>query len=463
MTRELIYWHQSLFLQPQHFQILDRRAGTLFRDGLRLWADYPYGLIRLKISADSLAAGIFQVDELELVTPGESEPVRLPEGAVCPSRHLPRDFGADGRLMVHLGFRAAKAGESTATLAENDDEARTIRTRYLAPADPALARDIHSDGPEAEIRFLKAVVKIIFEPELADYGDYATLPVARILREGGGVFRLDDGYFPPCLNLAACPALHDLIRSTRDRLTAKTRNLEISKSTAGAGVEALTMLLALQTLAVAAARLDNLLSAPRTSAPWEAYGLFREIAAALSIFSLDIDFTGADRRDGSETPPYLHEDAAPGLTRLRESIFRVLDSLSSGPRYLLPFEWREPYFLAELPGHVIDEGREFWLIIKTPEGSDREAAAERAARYLKLASKEGLPVILAQAVGGVPVTRVQPPPAQLPKGPDLIYFRIHHESRLWDEVTKKGLLCAYWDEAGPDTGLQIAVLTGGGL
>ncbi|MDR1044454.1 MAG: type VI secretion system baseplate subunit TssK [Candidatus Adiutrix sp.] len=463
MSRELIYWHQSLFLQPQHFQIVDRRTGMLFRDGLRLWADYPYGLSRLKISADSLAAGIFQLDELEMLTPDLSERVRLPEEAVCPSRPLPLDFGADDRLMIHLGFRAAKAGEPAATLAENDDEARAIRTRYLAPADPTLEPDIHSGGPEAELRFLKIVIKVIFEPELDDYGDYATLPVARIIREGGGVFRLDDSYFPPCLNLAACQALHDLVRSVRDRLTAKTRNLEISKSTSGTGVETLTMLLALQTLAVSAVRLDNLLSVPQTTAPWEVYGLFREMMAALSIFSLDLDFTGADRRDLREPRPYLHNDPAPGLIQLRESIFRVLDSLSSGPRYLVRFDWHEPYFVAELPGHMIDEGREFWLIIKTPEGSDREATAERAARYLKLASREGLPLILAQAVGGIPVTRVQPPPAQLPKGPDLIYFRIHHESRLWDEVVKSGLVCAYWDEAGPDTEFQVAVLTGGGL
>ncbi|MDR1922214.1 MAG: type VI secretion system baseplate subunit TssK [Candidatus Adiutrix sp.] len=463
MSRELIYWRQSLFLQPQHFQLTDRRAGLMFRDGLRLWADYPYGLIKMSLSAEALAAGIFQLDELEMLTPDASERIRLPQAAVCPARALPDGLGPDEGLMVYLGVRTVKAGEAAASLAENDDEARTARSRYLAPTTPELTPDLYGDGPEAEIRFLKAVIKVIFEPELPDYGDYAALPAARIVRDDGGLFRLDDGYFPPCLNLSACPPCRDLIRSVRDRLAAKARNLEIGKVSSGAGLEALTMLLTLQTLAVAAARLDNALGAPQTTTPWEAYGLLREITAALSVFSLDLDFTGADRKDQQAPPAYRHHDAAPGFFKLRERIFRVIDSLSSGPRYMARFVWREPYFVAELSGHMFDEGREFWLIIKTPKGQEREATAESASRYLRLASREGLPVVLAQAVGGIPATRAPQPPPQLPKGPDLIYFRIHHESRLWDEVSKTGTLCAYWDEAGPEAEIQLAVLTGGGL
>ncbi len=464
MNRELIYWHQSLFLQPQHFQILDRRISSVFRHGLSLWAQYPYGLEKMEICPQALAAGIFQINELEFIAPASGERVRLPQEAVCPSRPLPRDLDDDHSLMVYLGLRLPKAGEALATVVEHDDQARGARSLYLTLAEPVLAPDSYSQGPAAELRYLKVIVNIIFEPELPDFGDYAVMPVARVLREGGGLFRLDPDYFPPLLNLAANSAVHDLLRSIRDRLAAKTRNLELGKATAGSGVEALTMLMALQNMAQAAARLDNILAGAHSCPPWLAYAELKEIMAALSVFSLELDFTGAGRRpEQGAAGPYEHHNSGPGFRRLREAIFQILDSISSGPRYLVRFQWRAPYMVAELPGHMLNEGREFWLIIKTPQGREREEVAEQAARYMKLASKEGLPVVLAQALEGVPVSRVQPPPAQLPKGQDLIYFRIHHESRLWEELAQNGLLCLYWDEADESSEIQLAVITGGSL
>jgi len=47
---QLLYWHQGLFLQPQHFQQNDARIEHRLTRTTELNHPYPWGLISLKIN-----------------------------------------------------------------------------------------------------------------------------------------------------------------------------------------------------------------------------------------------------------------------------------------------------------------------------------------------------------------------------------------------------------------------------
>ena len=64
-----VHWHEGLFLQPHHIQLMQHLLGEQGAGERRLAWAYPYGLIEYRLSSDALENMLVQFDHLEVVLP----------------------------------------------------------------------------------------------------------------------------------------------------------------------------------------------------------------------------------------------------------------------------------------------------------------------------------------------------------------------------------------------------------
>jgi len=459
-----IYWHQGLFLQPQHFQIFNRQLSETLAPLLNSLIPFFWGMAGGKVNEAALSAGRFEMQEVTVLFPSTAQIVMFPGNAVCAGRQLSLEsIPVDGSLTVYVGIRAMKPGEANVTVAETAEQMATAPTRLAVSVEPEVVPDEYSDGPSAQIRRMSYVLNLVFEDEMDQAGNMDLIPVARLTREGDKP-ALDQSFVPPCLTLSASSALATLLKELRDRVLGKARQLEGYKNLSGgngASTDFTLLLMALRTLSRFAARLDHAVDTA-TLSPWQAYGMLRELVAELSVFSLDMSALGENWQDEKLVPDYAHTDLGRCFRGIRDVIVNLLDGISAGPRFVTRFDFRDPYWTAEIPNQILGEARtsggEFWLVLHS-EASDPQNMRESAIRMLKLSATSGMGSLLVRALPGIPLAASDSPPAGMPRRHGAIYFRIGRESPLWTEVEKGGSVSMHWSEAPEDLDAQLAVLT----
>jgi len=456
-----VYWHHGLFLQPQHFQLTDRHLAEALETLLTTTRPWFWGAAAAVVDEGALAAGRLEFSELSVLFPDGRGLLlaNYPGNAVCAARRVPPEAVPAGEgVKIYVGVRGIKPDEHNVTEAETFEAMAEAPTRWAVHAEPESLPDVYGDGPAAQVRRLKAVLRIVFEPEAKDMGDHALVPVARLLREGD-VLRLDPDFAPACLTLQAAPVLLSTLTELRDRVLGKARQLEGYKnlSARSGDIGALSVLLmALRSLSRFAARLDHAVSGLGI-APWDAYGLLRELVAELSVFSLEVSALGENWQGEQLLPAYDHENLGHCFRTARDVLVRLIEAISAGPRWAARFAFKDPFWTVEIPQAVLGEGGEFWLVLDSQQGEPERMRAS-AQRLLKLSATSGMSSLLVRAVPGIPLAHSATPPAGLPRRPGALYFRIGTESPHWDDVVLGRSLSIYWDEAPKDLDAQLAVV-----
>lgn len=453
-----IFWHQGLFLQPQHFQRTDQRTEALLAGLAQLARPWLWGVRTLRFDEGALVAGTVSVCEARLILPGMGLELTIPGNAVCAARTLPKDIGLGGSVDVWLGLRPIKENEANVSVCEDAAALMQASTRLGLVNSQDSVADIYQDGPSAVLRQLRYVLCLVFGTELDTVRDMLLLRVARLQRQSDSL-HVDQAYVPPCLCLEDSPRLLEICREIRDRVMGKARELDPYKRLARRGDmgELTSIFLVLRSLARFAARLENLVSMP-VAPPWESFLLLRELLAELSVFSTQVNALGEDAQGQSSLVPYQHDDPLPAFTSLREAIIRLLDGLSGGPRYMVRFEPDPPFYSARLSSHLFDKAdhREYWISLQTASTDLDDKTA--TLRHIKLCPGEEMPVLLARALPGMPFSIEEQPPLGLARKPGAAYLRLHRESPLWEKVRQQGQLALAWEEAPSDLEAHFIVL-----
>jgi type VI secretion system protein ImpJ len=463
MADKPIYWHQGLFLQPQHFQIMNRQVSQALFPIFSRAIPFFWGLASGRVNETALTVGRLEIEQAEILFPSNARMITIPGNAVCAGRQIPTDsIPVDGDMLVYLGLRSLKPGEPNVTVAESAEQMAASPTRLAVAVEPENVPDVYGNGPPAQIRRMSYVLRLVFDFEREQAGNLDLIPVARLIREGDKI-ALDQSFVPPCLTMTGSPALASLLKELRDRVLGKARQLEGYKNLSGQGgasADFTLLIMALRTLSRFAARLDHAVEAPCLS-PWLGYGMLRELVAELSVFSLDVSALGENWQDEQLVPEYAHTDLGRCFRSTRDVIIRLLDGISAGPRFVTRFDFRDPYWTAEIPQQILAETKtagEFWLVLHS-ESADPKTLRESAAHMLKLSSTSGMGSLLVRALPGIPLAASEGPPAGLPRRHGAFYFRIGRESPLWMEVEKSGSVSLHWTEAPGDLDAQLAVLT----
>jgi type VI secretion system protein ImpJ len=453
---QALYWHQGLFLQPQHFQLSDRYHADLNLPLKRYLQPYFWGVGHYDIKAAALENRSFHLTEGKFLFPDMTY-VEVPGNAVVMPRSFENDWEKGGqRFGVFLGLRKLNHAGRNVTVVADTGDVIDVNSRWVTTALAEKAPDLHQDGPAADVQKLSYVLKIFWESEKERLGDYELIPLAQMERDQDRVF-LSDQYVPPCLSIGADGTLYRVIKEIRDQIGARGRQLEAYKRDRGLhsaefGARDMVYLLALRSLNRYASLLEHL-TAARHGHPWNVYGLLRQLVSELSTFSAEISFTGESSAGELLLPPYDHGQLGVCFASALALITRLLDQITAGPEYILPLLFDGTYFGADLPPAIFDGRNRFYLVMETE--ADPRNLLPTLQRIAKLGSRESLPILIARSLSGMAMQHLETPPRELPRRSHALYFQIDHHDDQWAQVQKGKNLALYWDTAPEDLKVEL--------
>ncbi|MDY6903489.1 MAG: type VI secretion system baseplate subunit TssK [Thermodesulfobacteriota bacterium] len=454
-----IFWHQGLFLQPQHFQHLE----TYFRSLLSPLHDYPlpyfWGVDNLKIHKASLNNQVVDISSGSFIFQ-DNTAVNFPGNAFLQSRTFDVSWlEGDKTLDVYLGLKKFDPAGMNVSVIDNPEAAKAATTRFVSLSSPDSVSDCYSDGPDALLKTMRYVLKLFWENEVEELTDYHLIPLARLVHNGQEI-DLSPRFVPPALTIAGSPMLLKTAKSVRDQIVSRCKQLEEFKSpkemqTSGFDPEYMIYLLALRSLNRFAPYLSHLMETPNIH-PWLFYGVMREIVGDLSMFSNRINVMG-ELPDGTPLmPPYNHDDPGECFTEAQTLISELLNDIIIGPEHIIHLEKTEDGFQGDVPPDALDRRNAFYLVIRTE--TDEAGILNALSNTAKLASAEKINMLVSRALPAIPLTQTKVPPPGLPRRMNSLYFLIDREHHLWEDIQRSGTIHFYWVAPPPDMDVEIVIL-----
>ena len=454
-----LFWHQGLFLQPQHFQLLELSFRSLLAPLHDFGQPHFWGVGQIEISKAALGNQSFNVLKANILFPDGSHAV-FPGNALVESRSFEEAWVKDGkRFPVYLGLKKwTDAGENVTVLETLENLAR-VNTGFLTAGEPEKVADLHGGGPAGEVKRLFYLLKVFWEHEKEQLGDYLLVPVGQLERSGAEV-RLWDRFIPPALSLSSSETLLNAAREIREQVTARARKLEEYKrqrgiQTAEFGSRDMVYLLALRSLNRYVPLLFHFTEA-RQVHPWAFYGLLRQLIGELSTFSEKVNVLGEIEGGIRVLPSYDHRNLGDCFAAAQSLISQLLDEITAGPEYVFRLLYDGTYYAATLDPAIFEARNRFYLVLSTDE--DPKAVLQSLTSVVKMSSRENLPILIARALPGVKLEHLPVPPQELPRRPRSLYLSIDSHSDLWALVEKGRNLALYWDGAPEDLEVELMVV-----
>ncbi len=454
-----LFWHQGLFLQPHHFQQFDNYQHSLLLPLKEHISPYFWGIIRHRINKNALKNQVFEIHQAELLFPGGTW-AEYPGNSFLQSRSFDLAWvETDKPFTVYLGLKKLDPNTPNVKVLENADGANDAAVRLVTGRDAEEIDDLYAEGPAAAVRKMQYMLRIFWETEINRINDYELLPVAQLLREGDDIV-LSGEFIPPCMTVEASDSLFKLVKSVRDQLASRCRQLQEYKSPKEMQVSAfdteyMVYLLALRSLNRYAPVLFHLLEA-KAIHPWHVYGLFRQIVGELSSFSDRINALGEAANDTKLMPAYDHGNLTGCFSDAAMLITELLNDIIIGPEHIIRLDADETGFTANIPPKALDRRNEFYLVLRSK--TDAAGLQKTLKNIVKICSIDHMPTLISRALPGIALEQSKIPPPGLPRRPDSTYYRVDRSDALWRYVERHQNIRIYWENSPEDLAAELVVL-----
>ena len=455
-----VFWHQGLFLQPHHFQLLDRSVRMLFDPFHDYLVPHFWGVGEMEIQHASLGTRSFQLAKGGFLFP-DGTYAAFPGNALVEPRHFEDAWVEGGKpFTVFLGLRKWNNIGENVTVVDSLEDVSSVTTRFAAPADAEEWKDIHAGGPPGQVKRLRYVLKIFWETEQELLGDYLLIPIAQLERMGEEIV-MSPRFVPPSLTLEASEPLLKIVKEIRDQIASRSRQLEDYKrqrgiQTAQFGSRDMVYLLALRSLNRYVPILFHLTETKQVS-PWSVYGHFRQLIGELSSFSETVNVMGEPTgNDESPLPLYDHRNLWECFSAAQLMIGMLLDEITAGPEYVIPLVYDGTYFAAEMKPIHFESRNRYYLVLRTEE--EPKSVVRSVDTVVKLSSRERLPLLIARALPGAELEHLPTPPQELPRRSYSIYFSVDSCCEQWALIKKGNNIALYWDNAPEDLEVELMLV-----
>lgn len=457
--KQPIFWHQGLFLQPQHFQLSDMYTRYMHRPIHDFGLPHFWGVGTLDISEPGLASNLADFSAAQLLF-RDGTFVEYPGNAIFRSRSFAAAWTqGDKPFNIYVGLKKLNQHESNVTVVRTLDDVGDAATRYVTTSDPEEIRDLYGEGPSANYRGLTHLLRLFWESELDHAADYDTLPIARLERDGD-VIKLAERFVPPCLSIASAPSLQRMVRDVRDEIAGRSRQLEEYKSPremqkAEFDASYMSFLLALRSLNRYVPMLTHYVEA-RQVHPWVVYGTLRQLVGELSSFSERYNMLGESEKGGDGLPAYDHEDFGKCLSAVNTLVAQLLNEITIGPELMVRLEPQDGYLCADLPKSFFGARNRYYLVMRTEDDPDKVLRSFEAES--KLSTRSQLPILTSRALPGVELIHMPVAPQGLPRRSYSLYFRVEPFSGQWEYIERENTVALYWPGAPSDIKVELVVL-----
>jgi type VI secretion system protein ImpJ len=422
-----VHWHEGLFLQPHHLQVMQRGLLERIRAERRLAWPFPYGVIECSVMRDQLENGLIVFEKLRIIMRSGIE-INYPEDAEIPVLPIHEELArSTGAFSILLGVPEWKASRANASL---PGQATNARAKILYGLKEISSPDENTGENPQPLLVRNINARLMFEKE----PDMDALPLLRIQRAADRAKdqpRLDPSFVPPCLVLSASPTLQRLATELAAKVEGSRNDLAKQLARGGYSPEArMARTLKLRTLARFAGSLPALVAAP-TVTPFEVYLVLRELLGELAAIKPSVDdFNSA---------AYDHTNPLPGFEDLDRKI-RLLIPDDEGKFIQVPFNKNahgNPQ--AALTDEHLTRTRDYFLGIRT-----RRSRTELATYLMQRSRFQVLPGSLeGYAIDGVAL-REEDVPGELP-GDGGTYFRLlMREYEGWDTLKADKAVVLIW-------------------
>ncbi len=451
-----VFWGQGAFLTPQHLQQQD-----LFHSAARQWffaraRSHGWGIRKLAIREEGLAAGSVEILECEAVT-RDGALIRAGSQATQPNAVAQeRSLGEVLRGSTQpasLYLALAKGGGVGTT----NGEPPRFDGRGALPARHFLRRDAKPDLYDAEaatadLVFVETVAAIVSSRDEAFQAlrqGADLVKFAEAVSVGPAAIKLVPDYIPPLVEIGGSPALVRLLKNLRDLLVAKASDFGALKrqrgirGTATSAQEVMRVMI-LQCLSRYVPVLQQLLE-EGTAHPEPVYMFLREMVGELSAVTEDFDFLGARSPGDPGLPAYDHEDLRGRFGAAAALIELAVRGLTAGPETGIRLVFDGRVYKAELPEAIFEgERNRYYLVIDTEIRGD--ALWARLQKTGKVCTLEDMPRLVQSALFGLKIDPLAVAPEDLPqKGGNLSYFIVDVRHPIWATVRQRRSLAMMCD------------------
>jgi len=448
MSRKRVLWSEGLFLQPQHFQQLERAFEALVDARMLGAISHPWGFTHLRLDESALQGGCIAIASARGLLP-DGTPFAIPDEHDAPP---PLEIAADAPPgEVHLALPRARAGVPEFSL-------------DAAPVSPGLrfVGQIESVADAGAGRS-EPIEMIVGQPNLrllahdAPRVGLCSLALARVVeRRAGGAVALDPAHLPPALACRAVPRLQGLLGEAAQRVRQRAEALAARLHpalAAGAGAGEFGTLSMLQIVNRLDAALAHLLGLDLLH-PEQFYATLAPAVAELATFS-----EGRQRRP-PVLPAYAHGQLQQCFDPLMAALRDLLDEALHPHAVALALTQRAPgLYTARLDGAMRTD--QSALILTARADLPAEELRRRLPAQVKIAAPERLRDLVRLHLPALPIEPLAAPPPRMPFLAGHLYFEVVLADALWPAIADAAVLALHLGGEFPGLQLGLWVLRDG--
>jgi type VI secretion system protein ImpJ len=439
-----IHWHEGLFLQPHHLQLLQRHLLEQVRRSRAVTLTDGWGVLESRLSHDDLADGRVRFDRLRAILPSGQEVLHPDEARLQPLDLKSEMARGSGPWDVHLVVPLWSATQANAFEMGSAGRADSRVKLLFLPEESPGVRDENSGTNPIPVyrRRINARLALGNDEDVTSLdAPVERMRLARVTMATGeetGRLRLDPEVAPPCLRVGASAALHERMRELCAQLNASREQLRVKLATGGLPLEVkweLQMRLAVLNRFCGSlpARLEGGSVAPR-----ELYALLRELLGELLALH-----PGENLFDCAS---YDHKDPLPALREIDRKIRGEIRVAREAEPLRVEFEGAPGAMRAGLDPAQLARATGYWLGVKT--------RADRTKLVVFLTNPNKFVLIpesmkLAAPIG-LELAEETQPPLDLPGQTHLYYFRLLQDAsprakQRWEQMVKEKAILARWN------------------
>jgi type VI secretion system protein ImpJ len=428
-----IYWHEGMFLRPQHFQIAEQNFQSELRQNVHWDRHYSWGLRKFRLDRDALANNRVVITELA-ARMRDGTLISSPEGGSLPELDLRQVM--QGKPLLTL-FAAIPKLQSTRSMSASAGRYRV---------ESIDLEDANTGQNSRPIQVRRLNLQLLSDAD--DHAGYSTLPLMRIRRadRSESLPELDRSFIPPLLAVDAWTVLEqEIVRPVFDRIGKKlelvsnqviSRGITFDSSSQGDRV----ILEQMRVMNESYAELSVQAFVPGI----HPLDVFRQLLTFVGRMSV---FTPARRV--AALPTYDHDDLGGCFWAARRLVDGVLDAVVEPEYSERAFIGAGQRVQVALEPAWLETGKRLFVAVTSPMTAEQTKQLVQRRLDMKIGAGSTVDELYRLGRAGLQFEYLSEPPRCLPLRPGRAFFAIDsaHSREQWDAVQRSLSLAVRFNES----------------